>query len=138
MPTLHFDPHPQADDIAILSKGLMAYAHEQRGLPPIQCFAFYFRDEQNTILGGLNGACLYGCLYIDQLWMSEHFRKTGYGTQLMKKAHEHGKDQGCTFAAVNTMDWEALGFYQKLGYELEFTRKGFMKDAKFYFLRKNL
>lgn len=34
------------------------------------------------------------------------------------------------------MDWEALGFYQKLGFIIEFERRGFLKDSVFYFLRK--
>jgi ribosomal protein S18 acetylase RimI-like enzyme len=41
-----------------------------------------------------------------------------------------------TFSTVNTMDWEALDFYKKLGYEVEFERHGFLKDSIFYFLRK--
>ena len=36
------------------------------------------------------------------------------------------------------MDWEALAFYQKLGYEIEFERHGFAKNSIFYFLRKPL
>lgn len=34
------------------------------------------------------------------------------------------------------MDWEALPFYQKLGYSVEFIREGYDSDSKFYFLRK--
>jgi GNAT superfamily N-acetyltransferase len=34
------------------------------------------------------------------------------------------------------MDWEALGFYQKLGFKIEFQRAGFHKNSIFYFLRK--
>jgi hypothetical protein len=30
-----------------------------------------------------------------------------------------GKRKGMSIATVNTMDWEALGFYQKLGYQIE-------------------
>ena len=37
------------------------------------------------------------------------------------------ENRGCTFATVNTMDWEALPFYQKLGYEVECIRDGFEK-----------
>lgn len=55
----------------------------------------------------------------------------------MLAAEKFGKENGCTFAAVNTMDWEALDFYKTLGYEVEFERHGFQKDSIFYFLRKN-
>jgi hypothetical protein len=36
------------------------------------------------------------------------------------------------------MDWEARGFYGKLGYHIEFERHGFLKNSVFYFLRKSL
>ncbi len=68
--------------------------------------------------------------------MEKSLRGNGYGSQLMMAAEKFGKENGCTFAAVNTMDWEALYFYKKLGYEVEFERHGFLKDSVFYFLRK--
>jgi hypothetical protein len=37
-----------------------------------------------------------------------------------------------------TFEWEALDFYKKLGYYVEFARHGFDKDSVFYFLRKDL
>ena len=36
------------------------------------------------------------------------------------------------------MDWEALDFYKKLGYYVEFERHGYLKESVFYFLRKDL
>ena len=35
------------------------------------------------------------------------------------------------------MSWEALGFYQKVGFRIEFERHGFLHDSIFYFLRKD-
>lgn len=48
------------------------------------------------------------------------------------------RERKCTFATVNTMDWEALPFYQKLGYSIEFVREGYDKASKMYLLRKEL
>jgi ribosomal protein S18 acetylase RimI-like enzyme len=42
------------------------------------------------------------------------------------------------FVTLTTMDWEALPFYRKLGYEVEFVREGYEKNSKMYALRKNL
>ena len=81
---------------------------------------------------------MYGCLYIDQLWLKESLRHQGYGTELVKQAEQFGKKHHCVFAAVNTMDWEALAFYKKLGYAIEFERHGFFHNSVFYYLRKNL
>jgi hypothetical protein len=42
----------------------------------------------------------------------------------MHEAENLGRKHGASFVTLNTMDWEALPFYQKLGYSIEFTRVG--------------
>lgn len=91
-----------------------------------------------NILGGAKGAILYGNLYVDALWINSKIRHQEWGTKLMAEAETIGREYGCTFATVNTMDWEALPFYQKLGYSIEFTREGFENDSKMYMLRIKL
>ncbi len=56
----------------------------------------------------------------------------------MKEAEKIGHQHGVRFATVNTMDWEALPFYEKLGYSVEFTREGYDKESKMFMLRKHL
>jgi len=56
----------------------------------------------------------------------------------MEKALHFAKENGCHFAFVETMQFQALGFYQKLGFELEFSRSGYANDGIFHYLKKNL
>ena len=133
-----FDPNSSVEDIQILGDGIMHYAKQQKGQGPLQFFAFFIRDENNKILGGCAGNTLYGSLSIGYLWVDDSMRHQNYGTQLMQAALQFGKKHDCTFATVNTMDWEARGFYIKLGFEIEFIRHGFLNDSSFYFLRKTL
>ncbi len=135
---LVFEKNPHCEDIQIFYDALMENAKVIKGHKPIEFFAFYIRDEENKIQGGCNGNTLYGCLYIDNLWVTAALRGKGYGTQLMQAAEQYAIEQNCKFIAVNTMDWEALEFYKKLGYFVEFERHGFEKDSIFYFLRKDL
>lgn len=132
------EKNPHHDDVQVLGAGIMDYATQKKGHNPIEFYAFFIRDENNAIRGGCSCCDLYGCLYVDELWLEESLRGKGYGTQLMMAAEKLGKELGCTFAAVNTMDWEALAFYKKLGYEIEFKRRGFLKNSIFYFLRKDI
>ncbi len=111
--------NPHHDDVQVLGTGIMEYATQKKGHNPIEFFAFFIRDENNVIRGGCSCCNLYGCLYVDQLWLEESLRGKGYGTQLMLAAEKLAKEQGCVFMAVNTMDWEALDFYKKMGYEIE-------------------
>ncbi len=135
--TIDFAHEPRREDIQIINDGIMRYAELQKDHKPIEGFAYFLRDENGAIQGGCGGDVLYGCLWICQLWITDALRHQGYGTTLVKNAEKFGKEKGCQFAVVNTMDWEGLGFYQKLGFYIEFERHGFAKDSVFYYLRKN-
>jgi len=132
-----FEAHPKDEDLHVLTEGITDYAEQQRDHKPIQQFAFFIRDEHQRIKGGCNGAMYYGCIYIDQLWVAKELRHQGFGSKLMLAAENLGKDNGCLFATVNTMEWEALDFYIQLGYEIEFQRRSFLQGAVLYLLRKN-
>lgn len=122
---------------ARLFQGINDQAVRRKGMDPIRTFGITLSDDKK-ILGGASGVTLYGCLYIDMLWIDESIRNEGYGTKLMQQAEKIGIERGCTFATVNTMDWEALDFYKKLGYEVEFTRSGYKRDSQLFMLRKSL
>ena len=135
---IKYEPKPDQKDIQVLGDGIQAYATLKKNQPKIEFFAFFVRDENNNIMGGCNGSMYYGCHYIDNLWVDQKLRGKKIGTELMKAAERLAREKGCLFSTVNTMDWEALGFYKKLGYEVEFIRKGYLQDSTFYFLRKDL
>ncbi len=126
------------EDIQILYDGLKDHMIAQRDLKPISFFAYFIRDEENKVVGGLTGCIMYGCLVVDTLWVAEFLRGQGYGVKLMQMAESHGIENLCKLMTVNTMDWEALDFYKKLGFYVEFERIGYEKNSSFYFLRKDL
>lgn len=136
--TIRYEENPNYDDLTILGNGIADYAKEKKGHKPLQPFAFFVRDDANEIKGGINGVLIFGFIHIDQLWLSPNYRGKGIGTELMKRAEQFGKQNDCFYATVNTMDWEALDFYKRLGYDVEFERRGYLKDSIFYFLRKPL
>ncbi len=123
---------------AVLLKGIQDHAKVAKGLQPLEPFAISINDEQEQIVGGVTGCSFYGCLHVDLLWVDPKLRNQGIGSKLMQEAQELGKTRHCLFTTVNTMDWEALPFYQKLGYKIEFSRSGFDKNSTFYMLRKTL
>ncbi len=55
---------------------------------------------------------------------------------MIEKSECLGKQKQCRFSTIKTMDWEALGFYQKLGYQVEFQRDGYEHYSTLYFLIK--
>lgn len=136
--TISYESEPRHEDIQILYDGLKDHMIAKRDLKPISFFGYFIKDDNDKIVGGCNGCFIYGCLVVDTLWVAESLRGQGYGTKLMQMAERIGMDNECRFVTVNTMDWEALDFYKKLGFTVEFERKGFDKSSIFYFLRKDL
>lgn len=134
---IHFESQPKQEDSQVLGDGLNAYAKLKKNQPSMDFFSFWVSDDQNKIWGGCTGVLYYGCLYIDLLWLDETLRHQRWGTELMHFAEEWGKEKKAVFATVNTMDWEGLGFYQKLGYDIEHQRTGYLNDSTMYFLRKD-
>ena len=137
MHKIEYQPHPQPTDIQALTTGIAEYAQQQRGMQPTEPFGFFVK-EAGVVLAGCNGFIYYGCMYIDQLWVAAELRGQGYGRQLMLKAEELAREKKCAMITLTTMDWEALGFYQKLGYVIEYKREGYVHNSLLYALRKNL
>jgi GNAT superfamily N-acetyltransferase len=123
---------------AQIFKGINDQAVRLKNQEPMRTFGLSLEGASHSILGGASGVTYYGCLYVDMLWIDDSIRHQGWGSKLMKEAEKIGIERGCTFATVNTMDWEALDFYRALGYAIEFTRTGYKKDSKLFMLRKAL
>ena len=100
-------------------------------------FAFFIRDEKNKIIAGCNGSVIFNSIYTDQLWVHPDHRKTGLGNKLMAQVHDYACKLGCNMAAVATMSFQgAKGFYEKLGYVVDFERSGYAKNSTCIFLTK--
>ncbi|MDG1436643.1 MAG: GNAT family N-acetyltransferase [Rickettsiaceae bacterium] len=123
----------------IILEGLKHNAYEKLGIGQSDsAFSFVIENDQDEFQAGISGYHYYGCFYIDILFVPKEHRSKGYGTELMQKAEELARSRDCLFMAVNTMEFEARPFYEKHGFEVEFVRSGFQKNAKMYFMRKKL
>lgn len=76
----------------------------------------YFKDETGVMLGGLLASIKANWLCIDYLWVSDNARNTGLGRKLMHTAEQEAIKLGCIHSLVDTFSFQALPFYQKLGY----------------------
>ncbi len=99
---------------------------------------FVASDEQGSFAGAVVAELFWGALHIKYVYVEDAFRGRGIASRLMDSALSYGRDNQCPFAFVETMSFQALGFYQKMGFELEFTRPGYKHDTSFHYLRKEL
>lgn len=101
-------------------------------------FEMYDQNNNNKLVGCAVVRVFWGQLHIKNLVVDRVYRGHGYGEQLMEAALKYGKDLGCDFAFVETMNFQAPEFYQKLGFEVELKRDGYSRGTSFYYLKKIL
>lgn len=96
-------------------------------------------DPTGTVLGGLVGRThtIPQWLEISIIWIDESLRRSGLGRRLMEEAEREARQRGCHYARVTTSDFQAPGFYRKLGYILYGTLENCPPgETVFYFWKK--
>ncbi len=74
------------------------------------------RSSQGRLLGGLILESYWRESYVELLWISAKSRKTGLGSQLLKKAEEFARRRGSRMIHLNTFSFQAPRFYEGHGY----------------------
>jgi ribosomal protein S18 acetylase RimI-like enzyme len=129
---------PDSTDVAILSKGLSKHSESKNFPYDQQPLAIFIRNQHGEIIGGLSGATAWGWLHISLFWLSEELRGKGYGKKLIGLAETEALERGCKKAHLDTFSFQALGFYQKLGYEIFGELDDYPENAKRFYLKKTL
>lgn len=133
---------PTSEDAEFISKGLVQFNHTQA--PDLEAetsplnFSVFARNDEDVIIGGLRAVCFWNTLHVELLWVSEPFRNTGIGTDLLKKAEGFALHNGYELALLESTSWQARSFYEKLGYKLMGTIPEYPRGYATHFLVKDL
>ena len=96
------------------------------------------RDAAGQLAGGLLGATYWGWLYIEILWLAEDARHQGLGSRLLAQAERVAIERGCHAVHLDTMDFQALPFYERHGYTIFGVLDDLPRGHQRYFLKKQL
>jgi ribosomal protein S18 acetylase RimI-like enzyme len=139
--TLTLEDNPVADDLEVVRAGLDAFNRSviQTDKPAeFQSVYVLVRANDGTVMGGLLGGTWWGWLYISILWVHDDLRGQDFGSDLMRTAEQQGIKRGCHSAFVDTHSFQALPFYQKLGYTVFGELEDFPPGHTRYYLKKRL
>ncbi len=102
--------------------------------------AVYSHDHHGALIGGLLATRKGLWLFIDLLWVSEESRRSGLGSELIRRVLKEAVDMGCEQAFVDTYSFQALPFYQKHGFTLKMTLDNFPTTGihRHYLTKENL
>ena len=111
---------PTDGDISEIHEMLRAYNRAKRESSedvPLGIFV----EEGGRKLAGLTGEIFGNWLMIKYLFVDESLRGRGIGKSLMERAEAEARERGAKYAFVDTFNFQAPGFYKKLGYNEVFT-----------------
>ena len=104
--------------------GLGAYNDEQFGKQKVRSIAVSLKDR-GKIVGGIVGHLWATVLFIQYFWIDQKQRGKGFGTKLIAAIEDEARRLGAVQAHVDTMSFQAPGFYRSQGYEEFGALKGY-------------
>jgi GNAT superfamily N-acetyltransferase len=117
---------------------LIAYNTAHAGPSQGRPLVITVRDATGAITGGLWGHTGFEWLFTQLLVVPEDLRRQGIGSKMMRMAEAEALSRGCHGAWLDTFEFQARGFYERLGYECFATLPEFPKGFSRYFMKKQL
>lgn len=100
--------------------------------------AIKIEAEDGSIVAGASAKTFGSWLLIDNIWVSESLRGQDVGTKILEHLHEAARKRGCLYALLDTLNFQARGFYEKFGYTVQWTQNEYPKTGSKHFMTKVL
>lgn len=95
-------------------------------------------DASGKPVGGLAGWTTFDWFFAVGLFVPEHLRGQGLGRELIRRAEDYARQQGQVGIYLDTFEFQARGFYEKLGFSIFGTLEDHPVGGRRYFLQKRL
>ena len=112
-----FEEEPSRADVDALKNAIDAFNYDATGFRDGRWLTAFVRDESGTMIAGISGFTWGGYAKIEHLWIAAPYRRAGLGRRLLTAAEDEARARGCALLLLDTHDFQAPGFYAKLGYE---------------------
>ena len=99
-----------------LIRNLVAYNDKQAPSEHWEFVGFYVLDNNNDLLGGIQGHFEWDWLHITQLWVKDTGK--GLGSFLMEKVEAYARTRGRIGILLDTYEFQARHFYERLGFDV--------------------
>ena len=76
-------------------------------------------DQDGKIIAGCGGYIYaWGCMYIDDMWVDEKYRRQELGSNVLQAVEKVAEERGCHVIWLGTWDFQAKPYYLKHGYQV--------------------
>jgi GNAT superfamily N-acetyltransferase len=127
------------DHEASILRPLLDYNRKAARRDSYEEFAILLRGpDSNDVIGGLYGQIDHGWTFVKLLIVPEAFRGLGLGRKMMLEAEAIARRHDSEGIWLDTFDFQARPFYEKLGFTLFGTLEASERAHGQYFMKKRL
>lgn len=137
-PTILVTDSPSSADRDAITQALVAFNDKMAGPSGFRPLAILIQDDVGNTVGGLWGKTAYDWLVVELFVVPEQFRGQNLGSDILSRAEQIARERGCIGVWLDTYEFQALGFYRKLGYELFGTVDDHPRGSRRFFVKKLL
>lgn len=109
---------PRKSDVDLILAGLNEYNYSLAPRDWRELAVILRDDDDDVVLAGACGASVWDWVHLKLLWVHADHRHAGLGTQVMELVEEEAVRRGCLGIHLDTYSFQALPFYQKIGFEI--------------------
>jgi GNAT superfamily N-acetyltransferase len=135
---IRIEDDPSPSDLAKLEEEINAFNYETTGHRDGRRLAAFLRSPDDKIEAGISGFTWGGYCKIDFLWVCAERRHTGVGKNLLAAAEHEARARGCDVIILDTHDFQAPRFYERLGYKSVGRQDGCPRNSGQTWYRKDL
>ena len=135
---VELDERPGADDARVITAGLLEFNRAIIGDPDEVQLGVFVRDPAGRVVGGLLGHVRWRWVYVAKLWLPDELRGRGVGTRVMREVESYARRTDCLGIYLDTFEYQALPFYEKLGYERFGVLEGYPPGYRQFHLMKRM
>lgn len=136
---IEFAPDVDVEDVRYLIRRLEEHNHAHSPTAyQRNDLRLFVRDQNNKVIGGLLGLVNMHCLVIQIVWIEESYRGQGIGEDLVQQCEAKGIELGALQCIVETTDFQAKPFYERLGYAVIASVPNVPKGSSLHILHKRL
>jgi ribosomal protein S18 acetylase RimI-like enzyme len=100
--------------------------------------AVQLKDEHGNIIAGSTARTFGQWLLIKTLWVAENSRGQNLGSKILQEIEQAGIARGCKQCLLDTLNFQAMPFYEKYGYETQWVQQNYPLTGCKYFMVKQL
>lgn len=129
---------PEKRDHDAVLDALIAYNNVHVGPSGKTELTFHVHSDDGELIAGANGFTHWNYFFLAHLWVSEPQRGSGVGAKLLRAIEQEAAQRKCDHIWLDTFDFQAAGFYEKMGYSRFGKLENYPTGHERYFYSKKL